>query len=401
MGVVFESQMGEKDLRKFAATMAATLVILPVLLLSAPTTAAPPMQDKWTVMVYLDADNNLEPFGEMNLEMLESVGSSGDVNFVVLMDTYSGPASLLYVKKGSSDVIANWGEVNMGDPATMSAFIKEAKKTAPAEKYCFITWDHGAGWRGMNWDDTSEQETGTSQFIDMNELRQAVEDGGVRFDVFAFDQCMMAQPEIAYEMAGYAKYLVFSEETIYGQGFPYDMIAADLEANSAMSGLELSKVIVQDFAAYYSSLNWANDWTISAYDMATVGGLTAAVTHLAGAQLNALPTYRSQFKNDLANTPGYYYPYYADLKVYATNVYNDKAIRDKDVKDAAGEVISAVDDGVVLAMNSKHNHDSTGLSIYFPSYRSSYLGLKPTYGQVSFAIDTGWLVWLQAFCSNK
>lgn len=393
--------MGEKDLRKLATTIAAALVILPVLLLSAPTTAAPPMQDKWTVMVYLDADNNLEPFGEMNLEMLESVGSSADVNFVVLMDTYSGPASLLYVKKGSSDVIASWGEVNMGDPATMSAFIKEAKKAAPAEKYCFITWDHGAGWRGMNWDDTSEQQTGTSQFIDMNELRQAVEAGGVKFDVFAFDQCMMAQPEVAYEMAGYAKYLVFSEETIYGQGFPYDMIAADLEANSAMSGLELSKVIVQDYSAYYSSFNWASDWTISAYDMAAVGGLTAAVKHLASAQLNALPTYRSQFKNDLANTPGYYYPYYADLKVYATNVYNDKAIRDKDVKDAAGEVISAVDDGVVLAMNSKHNHDSTGLSIYFPSYRSSYLGLKPTYGQVSFAIDTGWLVWLQAFCANK
>jgi hypothetical protein len=82
-------------------------------------------------------------------------------------------------------------------------------------------------------------------------------------------------------------------------------------------------------------------------------------------------------------------------------VYNDKAIRDKDVKLAAGEVISAVNDGVVLTMNSKHNYDSTGLSIYFPSYRSSYLGLKPAYEQVPFAIDTGWLVWLQAFCANK
>jgi hypothetical protein len=319
----------------------------------------------------------------------------------VLIDTYSGPASLLYVKKGSSDVIANWGEVNMGDPATMTAFIKEAKKIAPAEKNCFISWDHGAGWRGLNWDDTSEQQTGTSQFMDMKELRQAVVDGGVAFDVFAFDQCLMAQPEVAYQMAGYAKYLVFSEETIYGQGFPYDTIATDLEANSFMSGLELSKVIVQDFSAYYESLNWANDWTISAYDMAAIGSLTTSVKHLATAQMNALATYRSQFKNDLSNTPGYYYSYYSDLKVYATNVYNDKAIRDKDVKLAAGEVISAVNSGVVLTMNSKHNYDSSGLSIYFPSYRSSYLGLKPSYEQVPFAIDTGWLVWLQAFCSNK
>lgn len=87
--------------------------------------------------------------------------------------------------------------------------------------------------------------------------------------------------------------------------------------------------------------------------------------------------------------------------MYATNVFNDKAIRDNDVKLAAGEVISAVNSGIVVTMNSKHNYDSTGLSIYFPSYRSSYLGFKSAYEQVPFAVDTGWLVWLQAFCSNK
>ena len=381
--------------------MAAVLVILPALLLSTPTNAAPPMMDNWTVMVYIDADNNLEPFGEMNLQMLESVGSSDKVNFVVLIDTYTGPASLLYVRQGGSEVVADWGEVNMGDPATMTAFIKDAKKLAPAEKYCFISWDHGAGWRGLNWDDTSEEQTGTAQFIDMTDLRTAVADGGVSFDVFAFDQCLMAQPEVAYQMSGYAQYLVFSEETIYGQGFPYDMIAADLVARPAMSSLELSKVIVSDFAAYYNSITWANDWTISAFDMTAMDDLSAGLTHLASAQTNALAMYRSQFKNDLSNSPSYYYPYYSDLKVYATNVYNDKAIEDGNVKLAAKEVIAAVDSGIVLTMNSKHNQDSTGLSIYFPSYKSSYLGLKPAYENVPFAIDSGWLIWLQAFCSKK
>ena len=333
-------------MRNLNAMIAAVLVVMPALLLSAHTTAAPP-RAMWTVMVYLDADNNLESFGDMNLEMLESVGSSANVNYIVLIDRYSGPASLLYVKEGGSDVIADWGEVNMGDPGTMSDFIKAAKKAAPAEKYCFVSWDHGGGWRGLNWDDTSTLETGTSAFMDMKELRMAVENGGVQFDVFAFDQCLMAQPEVAYQVAGYAKYLVFSEETIYGQGFPYDMIASDLTAKPEMSGMDLSKVIVEDFAAYYDSLNWANDWTISAFDMSCLGSLTASVTHLASAQLNVLEIYRSQFKNDLSNTPNYYYPYYVDLKVYASNVYYDKAIVDKEVKLAAAEVISAVDGGVI------------------------------------------------------
>jgi len=55
----------------------------------------------------------------------------------------------------------------------------------------------------------------------------------------------------------------------------------------------------------------------------------------------------------------------------------------------------------VLTINSKHNSDSHGMSIYFPSYKSSYLGFKPAYERVPFAIDTNWLLWIQAFASNK
>jgi len=387
-------------MRTLSAAVASVLVILPALLLSAPTMAAPPTQDKWTVMVYIDADNNLEPYGVMNLQMLESVGSSENVNFVVLIDTYSGPASLLYVKNGGSEVIADWGEVNMGDPATMTQFIEEAAKAAPAEKYCFISWDHGGGWRGLNWDDTS-YELGVDDFMDMSDLHAAVADADVHFDVFAFDQCLMAQPEVAYAVSGFADYLVFSEETVYGQGFPYDMIASDLVATPTLSAMGLSRVMVNDFADYYDSMTWANDWTISAFDMDAMDGVTTAVTHLAVAQTNALPYYRSQFKNDLSNTPSYYYPYYVDLGVYASNVLNDKKIADPEVKTAAKEVVNAVDAGVILTINSKHNGDSTGMSIYFPGYRQSYLGLKEGYDDVQFAIDTGWIIWLQAFCSNK
>jgi hypothetical protein len=379
----------------------AALLVLPVLMVSAPILAAPPAKNNWTVMVYLDADNSLESFGWSNMQLLEQVGSTSNVNFIVLMDTLSGPASLMRVDKGGVTVLADWGEVDMASAATMSAFIHAAVKAAPAAHYMFDSWDHGGGWRGINWDDTSSELTGTSQFMNMTELRQAVVDGGVKFDVFAFDECLMAQPEVAYELTGYAKYLVFSEETIYGQGFPYDTIAADLVANPAMDGLQLSKTIVQDFAEFYGSITWANDWTISAFDMRYMGELTTAISDLASAQLNVLTMYRSQFKNDLSNSINYYYPYYSDLEQYAMNVYTDKQIKDSAVKTAANEVIKAVGDGVVLTMNSKHNSDSHGLSIYFPSYKSSYLGLKTAYQDVPFAVDSGWLMWLLAFCSNK
>jgi hypothetical protein len=378
----------------------AALMIMPMLLLANNASGVPPGR-LWTVMVYIDADNNLEQFGVMNLEQLETVGSTSEVALVVLIDTYSGPASLLYVEKGQSKVLAEWGEVNMADPATMSKFIKTAEKSYPAQNTAFISWDHGGGWRGLNWDDTSEMLGEEPSFMDMNTLRIAVADAGVRFDVFAFDQCLMAQPEVAYQVRGYADYLVFSEETVYGQGFPYDMLAGDIVAMPSMDAKGMAVTMVENFAEYYNSITWANDWTISAFDMSSMDALTAGITHLASTSLDALTMYRSQFKNDLAGTDNYYYPYFHDLKGYAMNVASDKAILDKAVKSAATEVVNALDDGIVLAMNSKHNINSYGMSIYFPGAKSSYLGLKSGYADVPFAVDTGWLAFLMAFGTNK
>ncbi len=382
------------------ASAIALLVIVPALLISAPVSAGPPL-DKWTVMLYIDADNNLEPFAMMNLQGLESVGSSDQVNFVVLLDTYSGGTSLLYVKEGGSEELDDWGEANMADPATMTAFIKAAKKAAPAKSYAFISWDHGGGWRGLNWDDSSVDASGRADYTDMKELRKAMVDAGLVFDVFAFDQCLMAQPEVAYQLKGYADYAVFSEETIYGQGFPYDMIASDLVADPNMEARELSEMIVRDFGDYYNSLTWANDWTISAFDMSYMDDLADAVADLARESLETLSTYKTRLKNDRSNAQSYYYPYFIDLKGYVINVLADKGISDVPLKTAAGDVKDAIDAGMIVTYNSKHNSDSYGLSIYFPGYRSSYLGLKAAYENVPFATDTGWLYFLQAFASNK
>lgn len=381
------------------ASAIALLFVMPALMLSA-TTVAGDSRAMWTVMVYIDADNNLEPFGISNLQMLESVGSSANVKFVVLMDTYSGPAYLRLVTKTDQKQVA-WGEVDMANPATMAKFIQEAKRIAPAERYAFVSWDHGAGWRGLNWDDTTELQTGASAYMDMKELRTAIVDGGVVFDVFAFDQCLMAQPEVAYQLDGWVKYAVFSEETIYGQGFPYDVIASDLVAQPGLDGVGLSKLIVNDFAHYYNSLTWANDWTISAFDMNYMDDLTSAVKALATSSLAVIDTYRSQFKNDLVGSLNYYYHYYSDLEGYAIHVAEDKAIKDPAVTDAARKVISAIDGGIVLTVNSKHNLDSHGISIYFPSYKSSLYGYKAAYENVPFAIESGWLDFLKAFAASK
>lgn len=378
-------------------------VAMLVLLMAPASGSAGDTKAKWTFMVYLDADNNLETYGDLNLEWLMTVGSDVNVNFVVLIDRLSGPAELLYVEKDGvtpvEDIVGkDFGypaEVNMADPATLESFIEICCVEFPAEKFALIVWDHGGGWRGLCWDDTSGDDC-----ITMVELRDAVEgayeDTGEILDVIGFDLCLMAMPEVAYQVRDYADYVVFSEETVPGNGFPYDVIARDLVDEPDMDGRELSEMIVTDYAAYYAGLN-VKDVTISAFDMAYMDELTTAVDALGSELLASLRVYMNQIQRDLIQAQEYYYPYNVDLRGFASNLFGDTGIDDDGIKKAAALVIQAVDDGVFACINGDHNYKSSGIAIYVPSTNDGMHSIKDDYIDVPFATETSWYDFVDAF----
>ena len=362
---------------------------------------------KWTFAVYLDADNNLEPYGELNLEWLEGVGSNDDVNFVVLMDTFSEEADLLYVKKGDSVPVGEeYGypkEVNMADPDVLEEFCEIVCSDFPAENYALIIWDHGGGWRGLCWDDTTYDETGVDDCITMVELRDALVDAEGQpkfvFDVVGFDLCLMAMPEVAYQVRGCADFVVFSEETVPGAGFPYDAIAGHLVAEPTMDGGALASVIVQDYAAYYSSTSGYVDWTISAFNMTYMDAMKNAVADLGVALLAGLREYMNSIQRDLITAQEYYYPYNVDLKGFAMNLQADPIITDEAIKTAAKAVQEVVEAGVSDFVNGIHNYKSYGMAIYAPSTNDGMHSIKDTYVEVPFAVETGWYDFALAFSS--
>jgi len=64
---------------------------------------------KWTFIVFLNGDNDLDPFGEKDLTEMKKVGSTPDVNIVVLQDRFKKPARKLIVNKGAVQVIEEVG----------------------------------------------------------------------------------------------------------------------------------------------------------------------------------------------------------------------------------------------------------------------------------------------------
>ncbi len=384
-----------------SGAIAATAVMIAVVF-SLPVSAG---DKEWTVLVYLDGDNNLEIYGDMNVEWLMTTGSTEDVNYVVLYDKYSDVADLLYIENGEvTSVGAAYGypkEVNMADPAVLQEFIEIGVRDFPAKKYMVDLWDHGGGWRGICWDDTTFDETGISDCITMIELREAFANAYATtervIDIVAFDACLMAMPEISYQVRDYADYVVFSEETVPGYGFPYDLFSAELNLKPKMNPERFSVCLVETYAEFYSSIEGYTDWTMSAFDMAYMDEVTAAVDQLGKELLRGLRDYMQAYQMDYIMADRYYYPYNTDLMGFAQNLIDDPAIDDAGIKAAASDVIAAVTPAIVISINSLHNVDSTGLAIYLPSTNDGMKSLKESYVDVPFATDTSWYAFCEAF----
>jgi hypothetical protein len=96
---------------------------------------------EWTILIFVNADNNLEPDGVMNYRQLAKVGSSDRVNVIVQFDRinkyYNGPGDhtnpdwaqtlRFKVTKGVEPIPANAlediGEADMGSGKTLGEFV--------------------------------------------------------------------------------------------------------------------------------------------------------------------------------------------------------------------------------------------------------------------------------------
>src|SRR5215813_7509313 len=197
----------------------------------------PPAKAAWTLMMYMDADNDLELDQMEDLKEMLAAGSTKDVNIVVLADRAPGgdgrkytnepianlknwtTAKLLYVEHNHLSELADWGEANMGDPATVKKFLQTAMKLYPAQQYGVIFEDHGTGWPGACADETNGDDMLTNDEIAAS-LKEVTAGSG-KLELIGFDACLMGNLEAAKTMAPYGHVMVASEELEPGQGWHF------------------------------------------------------------------------------------------------------------------------------------------------------------------------------------
>jgi hypothetical protein len=261
--------------------------------------AEPDPQRQWTVMVYLDADNDLEPFALRDLNEMESGLPGSGVEVVVLIDRAKGydegfenwTDARIYRLRGdhdaetiASELLASPGELNMGDPATLAGFVGASMRRFPAKQYALVLWDHGGGWLHLAIDHdapgSAEGHDGLSVPELGQALRQALSAGPVeRLDLVGFDMCLMAQLETAYEVAPLADVMVASQAVEPGEGWPYDRILPAF-GKGTLGSRRLAAQIVDAYRAFYESRQ-EHVATQSAIDLSAVSDVVKALDGIA------------------------------------------------------------------------------------------------------------------------
>jgi hypothetical protein len=265
---------------------------------------------EWTVLVYVQANNNLSQYAEKNFYDMASIGSTDNLNILVEWHQLNKPGAWRYkIDKGKmtfDSCIAPESDGN--NPQDLVSAMQWAVNKYPAKKYSLVLWDHGIGILDPLWgryrpwsnqkhlvdpkivknnpriqingltkknhtthfypskrvpDEASKNQTRgilfneqsrtymTNQLLSLalSQIKTSVL-GGKKIDLIGMDACLMAMVEIGYQTKNYADFLVASEEVELAHGWHYSSFLQLLK-NGTLTPLQLAQSIVLTYELYY------------------------------------------------------------------------------------------------------------------------------------------------------
>ena len=411
-----------------------------------PTRAEPKQVAEWAVFLYMDADCNLEDATLANLdEILQVGGSTRAVRVLALVDrspldesgpppaegdeddnapsdeqeaAYSGytnravanlkdwsGAKLLEPRDGELVELADWGEVNMGDPATLRRFIETAARLAPAKKHLFVFSNHGAGWQGVCYDDSADGDGLTIDEI-VGVLR-ATKSSVPRWEMLGHDACLMGAFEVVEPLADFSRVQVVSEELVPGDGWNYVTTLRQLNREPTMDGIQLGGKIADAFQDYFDKADreTSRAVTLSVVQSDALPKLAHAVGELARTLTDAMrqnpaawravarARARTEFVGSRDGTM-------LDL-VHCAQLTKQEFAGTPAIVAACDAVIGATRAAVVHNIRGKDRPNANGLTVVFPATAKALAGDPddPTsvYGQLGQARRLAWFPMLSAY----
>ena len=258
---------------------------------------------------------------------------------------------------------ATYNQDNMGDPNTLTTFLKYGYDNYKTDLYDLLIYDHGGAIDGAIYDDFSKDN------LTLRDFKEALENSPfkkTKLESVIFRTCLNGTIEIANIFKDYANYMVASEEVTVG--YKNSSVLNYVNNLSVdFTGLDYSKSFIDAYKNQINDLDPTNVYShmYSIIDLNKIANLT-----------NELNKYISGINMD---------KYYADivrvrdeLIQYGYTFRDDKTFDTVDLKTmikrlsayssvSSDKVLKAFDEAVIY--NWSNTEECEGLSIYFP-YRA-------------------------------
>jgi len=366
----------------------------------------------WTLVYILAADNGESdgPSYYMAKDRLEEVGSSDDVNALLITDGYpnkplEADTEFWYIKEGAGNSIPislnqinpGWiDEINTGDPKTFIDIEKYCRENFPS-KYMQFVIRTDAFFSTIAPDYTSDDELTTAElkeaFAGIKENR-----GEKNVDIITLSTCNTAMTEWFYQISPYADYCLASEDRSTGRYWQLEEWLDFLNNAPGTTPKELCEHIVSDYLDP-SKEKWdpSKKCTVSAIDLQEFPHLCEAVNELGLVLIKKLATHSSEIQLARDETEAVDESKRLDLYSLANHLHN---ISDSDIKEAAKKVKESFNETIV-AQGSYLFGDAHGIAIYFPLTAADYDQFISMYSsRFQFSNDAYWADFLQSFFSG-
>ena len=394
---------------------------------------------RWTVLVYM-CGTDLESqtgFASIAFDWMDDEDITDEVNVIVetggtvywnnedpyfngdAVQSLDIPTDMLgryQIKQGEIIDLGSSDLQSMGSSETLAEFISWGVEEYPADHYMFVMWNHGYAepYGNMEHDEIffDDGNGGTinsmTSYVDpseyyndcltLDEVSEGFRDGGVHFDMIAFNTCLSASMEVASAVAPYSDYMVASEEIIPAVvGIPVEYITY-LAENPDCTAEQLGNEILSLYSEYINAYTdqYSSDEEIS--NMFATGTMSM-IDLSAMEQIDSLmgdlwerlyySTYDSNEFASVINIASKCENYGAEGGVPGNlidfrsflfelgSVFTDTTVDE--------ELLYLIDNNVVSVSGNARTH-SDGMSVYFPAavypqaVRSSYETMLNAYG---------------------
>ena len=334
---------------------------------------------KWTILVYMNASNNLQPDSLLNVAQLAAVGSDSNVNIVLQWKQSnaadSGSPTFIgtrryYIKqhsgsdvnallKGTTTVLdrdriadpatnAGGAQSDMGSYLTLKDFVSWGSRAYPATNLAVVVWDHGSGWlnapsysraairkiraakrshfsRAVSQDNETNNEIETWQ-LPLALGTTAAPVAAQPIDALIVDCSLESMVEVAYEVRNSARIFVGSEESPPSTGYPYNEWITDLKANQN-DPCTVGASIVKRFINFYPNAKYQFDDNVTqaVLDMHKMDAVASALNTFGQALLTHVSDQTAVIRGARRTAHHYGDPYYTenkDLYDYAGLILN-------------------------------------------------------------------------------